>query len=275
MSNVEEPTVPLISIVTVALNSANLLKETMQSVQQQHFNDFEYVVIDGASSDNTPSVLKEFEEIIDIVVCEADDGVYHAMNKALSMVSGRYVYFLNAGDVLLHEKVLSLVANELNSIAPSIFVGSGIRCSKETGKLIFLEYQNEIFDLEFFRRKTINHQCVFAQRQLFERRPFDLRYKMLADYDWLIQSLVVEKVSIQYSNVGVVRYLNEGLSNQNYELFCEEKKQILAQFSEPDDPQLRTEGMAVVRVTQMQKIISKLKRMINRLKSYVARNLLN
>lgn len=231
MTNARQIDRPLFSIITVTLNSAQLLRETIESVSAQHCDDFQYIVVDGASKDNTAELLKEYDDTLDIVVSEPDDGVYHAMNKALELASGQYVYFLNAGDVLLHNKVLSLVAEALSRQTPSIFVGSGIRCSKETGKLIFLEYENATFDLEFFRQRTINHQCLFARRELFEPRCFDTRYKMLADYHWLISQLMTDRVSIEYQNIGIVRYLNEGFSNQNYDMFLDEKERILSEFS--------------------------------------------
>lgn len=223
---------PLISIVTVTLNSGSLLRETIESVVIQEYRDFEYLVIDGASSDDSLDALEHFSDVVDVVVSEKDEGVYHAMNKAVALASGEYVYFLNAGDVLLHDKVLDLVATQLKNNAPSIFVGSGIRCSKDTGKLIFLEYQGEQFDLDFFRKRTINHQCIFAHRQLFGLKKFDLSYQMLADFDWLIHHLVLKDVSVVYENIGVVRYLNEGFSNSNYELYLNEKAKILNRYSD-------------------------------------------
>ena len=264
MNTTESPSDrPLISIVTVTMNSGSLLRETIESVAVQKYRDFEYLVIDGASSDDSLETLEHFSDVVDIVVSEKDEGVYHAMNKAVTMASGEYVYFLNAGDVLLHDKVLELVATQLNNNGPSIFVGSGIRCSKDTGKLIFLEYQGEQFNLDFFRKRTINHQCVFAHRQLFGLKKFDLSYQMLADFDWLIHHFVLKNVSVVYENIGVVRYLNEGFSNSNYELYLNEKTKVLNRYS--DSSLLAPNGRASTVDSAKKNLFARLKRAAKRL----------
>ena len=164
------------------------------------------------------------------VFSEHDNGLYDAMNKGLSHCKGKYVYFLNAGDVFLHDQVLSIVAKEIIKSIPKIFVGKGVRTSRVDGRLIYLEYDNQIFDAEFFQNQTINHQCLFAERALFESYLFQTEYSLLADYDWLIKNILTDGVEVEYRDVGVVQYLHEGLSNSNYAEYLKQKKEILEKY---------------------------------------------
>src|SRR6266581_7368792 len=92
---------PLITIITVVYNGAECLRQTIESVIRQQYDDLEYIIIDGGSTDSTLDVIKSYENAVDYWVSEPDNGIYDAMNKGIACSSGRYLLFLNAGDMLV------------------------------------------------------------------------------------------------------------------------------------------------------------------------------
>ena len=102
-----------LSIITINLNKREGLKKTMQSVFEQSFKDFEYIVIDGGSTDGSKELLQSYSSKITYWVSEKDNGIYHAMNKGAAKSTGNYLLFLNAADVLTDKKVIEKVADEI------------------------------------------------------------------------------------------------------------------------------------------------------------------
>ena len=90
--------VPLISIITITYNAQDFLERTLKSVRNQTSTDFEYILIDGGSKDNTMDLVKSNKELFTVIISEKDEGLYDAMNKGLRNASGEYVWFMNAGD---------------------------------------------------------------------------------------------------------------------------------------------------------------------------------
>ena len=100
---------PVVSIVTVCYNAVGVIEKTVTSVLNQTYKKIEYIVVDGASSDGTIEILNNYRSHISTLVSEPDKGIYDAMNKAIDMVSGEWILFLNAGDSFVDNNVLSHV----------------------------------------------------------------------------------------------------------------------------------------------------------------------
>ena len=96
-----------ISIITINYNNASGLEKTIRSVVEQTYNEYEYIIIDGASSDKSKEVIQEYQRYIDFWCSEKDSGIYNAMNKGIQKASGEYLLFLNSGDVLNNSAVLA------------------------------------------------------------------------------------------------------------------------------------------------------------------------
>ena len=94
--------VPTLSIITVCYNAAPYITATLESAFTQSFQDFELIIVDGKSSDNTLVLLKPFQSKISLIVSEKDHGIYDAMNKGVALARGEWIYFLNAGDAFYH-----------------------------------------------------------------------------------------------------------------------------------------------------------------------------
>ena len=112
---------PLVSVITVCYNSARMLKRTIKSPRLQTYTEIEYIVIDGASKDNTLQVIKENQDIIDLWISEPDNGLYFAMNKGLELANGDYVISINAGDMFYLpdtlEKIFSSHQDDVDTVS--------------------------------------------------------------------------------------------------------------------------------------------------------------
>ena len=98
-----------ISIITINYNNASGLEKTIRSVVEQTYNEYEYIIIDGASLDKSKEVIQEYQRYIDFWCSEKDSGIYNAMNKGIQKASGEYLLFLNSGDVLHNSAVLAAI----------------------------------------------------------------------------------------------------------------------------------------------------------------------
>lgn len=174
-----------VSIITVTLNSEETVEKTILSVINQNYQDLEYIIIDGKSSDKTLEIIKKYQNKIDILISEKDTGIYDAMNKGVSKASGEIVYFLNADDELFDEYVISEIVKEIETKTEfDYFYGGVISRNIFGGKSENIRMQ-KISNMAIKLGRNIPHQSLFVRRYLFEKLGlFDLRYKINADYEW-------------------------------------------------------------------------------------------
>jgi len=172
---------PKISIITVCYNEKLDISKTCDSVVAQTFSDYEWIVIDGGSTDGTLDVLKEYESNITLLVSEKDRGVYDAMNKGIKFASGEYVLFLNGGDSLFEKDIL-LKIFENNSYREDVLYGDC--CLLDIGGTAKILNFKEKISRSYFVNNNINHQATFIKKALFDKYGFyDESYRVLADYD--------------------------------------------------------------------------------------------
>ena len=124
-----------ISVITVCRNSEETIERTLQSVACQTCKDFEYIVVDGVSTDSTLEIIDKYKSHISKFISEPDKGIYDAMNKGAKMAEGEYIVFLNADDVFIHENVLSLVAEKMKDKKADLFYGDLVFLEKNTGRI--------------------------------------------------------------------------------------------------------------------------------------------
>lgn len=182
------PTPPLITIVTVVLNAAATLERTIRSVVQQPFADYEYVIIDGGSTDGTLEILRKYDSAISHWQSEPDRGLYDAMNKGVRAARGRWILFLGADDVLVGE--LARIA-PLLSDANTIYYGD-----------VYMPRRGRLYDGAFNAYKimfaNICQQAIFYPRQAFEWRAFDTRYKLWADHAFNLACFGDKRLRFKY-----------------------------------------------------------------------------
>jgi len=198
---------PLFSIVTVTLNCAGAAVRTAQSVLAQDFKDYEYIVKDGGSTDGTVARLRELA-LDKITVCR-DGGIYDAMNQALALCAGEYVYFLNAGDTFYGSHVLSDLADRLDPGAAIVF-----------GNLILAPLGRQSrpptrLSRYWLFRKNLNHQAWLARLDVYKALGgFTLDYHYVADQDFLWRAILLKKLRAQYVDISLATFVYGGASTR-------------------------------------------------------------
>lgn len=190
---------PLFSIVTVVLNCRDGIRTTIRSVIDQDFRDFEYVIIDGGSTDGTVELVREYGDKIMQMVSESDGGIYDAFNKGIARTCGQYVLLLNSGDHL-EPGVLAKVAAAVDSSPDrAAVICGGIRVMD--GKTLH-ELGSVVRDASVLENRHrymfLNHPATFISRQTYERMgPYDTRFRIAGDYEFA-QRLLSQGIKIRF-----------------------------------------------------------------------------
>ncbi len=211
---------PLISIITVCYNEEKNIEKTCKSVANQAYNNFEWIIIDGKSTDNTLNIIKKYKKEISTLITEKDKGVYDAMNKGISKAKGKFILFLNGGDSVVDNNVLENASNLIKEDEEKndIYYGDAIY---DNGEIVSLSHSK--LNKKFFKTKTISHQSTFIKKSLFSKYgKYNLKYKIVADFDFWVKTIVVNKVKTKYLPIVVSVFDLKGIST-NYKFA---KKQI-------------------------------------------------
>ncbi len=183
-----------------------MIEKTLKSVIEQSYSNKEYVVIDGASTDGTKKIVERYIDSIDFFMSEPDNGIYHAMNKAVGVAKGEWVIFMNAGDVFVDNAVLEKVSYSLSATIDVLY--GDILTSRNT-ELVLKEAPSEIKSMH---RMPFCHQAVFTRTSLLRSFPFDEKYKMSADFK-LYKQLNRENATFRRLPLPITIYDRTGLSN--------------------------------------------------------------
>lgn len=198
---------PLFSIVTVVRNGADTLERTILSVAEQDFEDREYIVLDGASTDGTQAIIARHAGLVSQWRSEPDRGVYDGMNKALPLCRGAYIYFLNCGDYFAEPDILSRVAGEIEASSADIVYGDVYDTWKGEERIDRMRMRAR-HDL---LHKTICHQAMFASRRAFEIvGDFDTRLAICADRDWLLRAALRHGLVLGHVDLPICVFDNQG-----------------------------------------------------------------
>ncbi len=211
-----------ISVITVSLNMADTIERTIKSVISQECDELEYIVIDGGSDDGTVDTIRKYEAYISYWRSEPDHGIYDAMNKGLTVVTGDVVAFLNSDD-WYEENTLKTVTEQFNE-ETDVLCGQ-VKAYKK-GQLIGIEPGRKISCGELFLGMCYCHQAIFARRQVFEQYGyFDTRYRIAADYDWFL-NLYGNGIRIKVVDFVLANYNKAGISNKQLEIVFSEFYEI-------------------------------------------------
>jgi glycosyltransferase involved in cell wall biosynthesis len=209
-----------LSIITINKNNAIGLEKTIQSVVNQTFNDFEYLVIDGDSEDSSVAVIKKYADKITWWVSEPDSGVYNAMNKGIKKAQGDYCLFLNSGDSLIENDTLRNAFNEIDGKADIYY--SNCICSDNT-----ITVFPEKLDINYLIKGTINHQNVIIRRKLFiEHGFYNESYIIKSDWEFFLRESWLYKIQYVHINTNIAIYDVNGMSSKRSQISILEKKDI-------------------------------------------------
>ena len=211
-----------ISIITINYNNAVGLKKTIDSVITQTYKDYEYIVIDGGSTDGSVDVIKRHAADISYWVSESDNGIYNAMNKGIKVANGDYCLFMNSGDCLYDSSVLQRF-NTYNSDKDIII-----------GRVYSLQNNSSLFppphrDISMYHMyaSTVPHQGSFIKTTLQKKNLYDESLRIVADWKFFVQVIIIQNCTIEYTDFPVARYDTNGISTIDSETTWKEKERVL------------------------------------------------
>ena len=210
----------MISIITATFNSAKTLKDTIQSVLRQTNKDFEYLIIDGGSTDETIDIVKSYESEFSgrlKWVSEKDQGIYDAMNKGIKMASGDVVGILNSDDYFTSDDILQTVDNAFKSHEIDAIYGD-IHFIRDGNPQKCIRYYSSRMFTPFWLRFGFMpaHPSFYCKREVFEKAGlYSLDYKIGADYEMMVRLFKKYRIMSQYINKDFVTMRTGGASNNN------------------------------------------------------------
>lgn len=202
------PLRPLITIVTVVFNAAHYLEQAILSIIKQKYENIEYIVIDGGSNDGTLAIINKYEKEIDYWVSEKDDGIYDAMNKALSVANGDWLIFIGADDELLVD--IEILVTKMMDYRAIYYGDVKIKNTNQLTGGGFSKYK--------IMQQNICHQSIFYPRYIYTSKPYDTEAGMLADYKYNLE-LFGEKVNFKYTRMLISLFNDQGQSSGDQTYF--------------------------------------------------------
>ena len=220
---------PKFSIITITFNAASVIGPTLESVKGQTYTNYEYLLIDGGSTDDTVARAKASGIEFAHIVSERDNGLYDAMNKGIVLATGDYLCFLNAGDAFYAPDTLQTIANAAiaNDTLPCVLYGETAEVDDDRNfvRMRRLKAPERLTWKSFRSGMLVCHQAFYARRDIVPM--YDLKYRLSSDVDWCIK---VMKKSSKLVNVNavVVNYLQNGLSLQRHRESLKERFRIMS-----------------------------------------------
>ena len=215
------------SIITVNYNNRDGLRKTIESVIHQSCKDFEYIIIDGGSTDGSVDVIKEYDAQINYWVSEPDGGIYQGMNKGIRKAQGEYLNFMNSGDCFYDNDVLEKVNNY--QFQADFIVGKDYHFDAISGQGHASIQPTRTTMIHFFMA-TLDHQSSFIRRNLFNDSPYDENHRLVSDWIFFVEKIVRDGKQVQFIPDIVCRREEGGLSEQQMERNRKEINEYLHHF---------------------------------------------
>ena len=213
-----------LSIITINYNNKDGLRKTIDSVVRQTFRDYEYIIIDGGSTDGSVDVIKENEEYVSYWVSEKDNGIYHAMNKGVKVAKGDYCLFMNSSDTIYSSNTLQDIFSTI--IKEDIVYGNFV----SSGQLRINEKKITLLNL---LTHTIGHQSSFIKRDLLLKNPYDESLRIVSDWKFFFQELILKNASYRKIDTIIAVFDNTGVSMNNQEYLKKERDEELKKILSP------------------------------------------
>lgn len=219
---------PKFSIITVTYNASSVIEPTLQSVAAQSYKNYEYLLIDGASIDDTVSKAVATGMEFAHIVSEGDSGLYDAMNKGIALATGDYLCFLNAGDSLYAPDTLERMVTAIEDMPalPCVVYGETAEVDEQRRfmRMRRLQAPGNLNWKSFKKGMVVCHQAFFVRRDLAPL--YDLKYRFSADVDWCIRVMKKSSLLVNTHTI-IINYLQNGLSLQNHRASLIERFNIM------------------------------------------------
>ncbi|MGN1164814.1 MAG: glycosyltransferase family 2 protein [Lachnospiraceae bacterium] len=207
-----------LSIITINYNNCDGLRRTIESVVNQTCRDFEYIIIDGGSTDGSVDVIKKYASQIDYWVSEPDKGIYNAMNKGVAVAKGEYCLFMNSGDCLYKSNVIhDVLAHGLDADV----VTGGIEYADKN-----IYFAPSKVSMRHFYRRTLFHQATFISTEVLRHIPYDESLTIASDWKFFIEAIVVNGFSYSPMNI-IIADMEAGGRGSNVEVSKKEHSKVL------------------------------------------------
>ena len=190
---------PLFSIITVVKNDEKNIQKTIESILNQKFKNFEYIIVDGKSEDSTISIINKYNDKINHIVSEHDDGIYFAMNKGVKIASGEFIVYVNSGDTLTVD-ALKIIQRKINERPNVDFVFGTVKRHYTKDTLIKYGFNKKklIYNFDF---ATSHSTGFYLRRSKFEKIGFfNTKFKCSADYDVYYKLIIIENLEGVYTD---------------------------------------------------------------------------
>ena len=208
----------LITIVTCSYNSERTIERTIKSILAQNFDNYEYLIIDGKSSDRTLEIIKQYEPLFKGKmrwISEKDQGIYDAMNKGIKLSKGDYIWLVNSDDYL-ESNAMEIVADRIQKKQPDIICGSIEYFSENSDNRYVFKYTPQESENEYRKKRMgIVHPATIVARQIYDKYGlYDSRFYISADMDWFLRirenNIPIDFIDIKLSNMS-----DGGISSQS------------------------------------------------------------
>lgn len=224
-------TSPKISLITCCYNSSTTIEDTINSVLQQDYKNYEHIIIDGASKDNTLEIIEKYREQYQgrlTVVSEKDKGIYDAFNKGIDMASGDIIGIINSDDIIANPRVLSQVVEAFNNNYSVVY--GDLEMLDETLEKVIRKFYGKTGNIK--RGWHPPHPTLYLKKEVYERYgKFDISFRIAADYDFMIRILKDNKLECCYINSVLVKMRMGGVSTNGikgyYKNFLEAQKALV------------------------------------------------
>ena len=204
------PTKSTLSIITVCRNEAGRIQRTIDSLVLQSDCEYEWIIVDGASTDGTLDLLRRHQPSISQIISEPDNGLYDAMNKGIRAATGEFILFMNAGDTFENRDVVSSFREE--AFDADLVVGD-VRVLFPDGREQYRESSEKNLDSVLLYWRSLPHQATFIRRTLFEKYGlYDISFKIAADWEFFARVIMRHHVPITAWSHCMAVYTNDGIS---------------------------------------------------------------
>lgn len=253
---------PKISIITISFNNKQGLEKTIESVVNQNYKDFEYIVIDGGSTDGSKELIEKNDDKISYWISEPDKGIYNAMNKGIKASKGEYLLFLNSGDKFYSENSLMLGSQYLGE--EDIIYGDLEVVAEENS---YIKKYPSGLSLFYFHEEALPHPATFIKKTAFERFGlYDENLKIVSDWKWFLLSICSHNASFKKIEEVISTFYLDGISSnaENQQKISNEKTLVFETYF----PKQKADLQQMLNLKQENKKLSEFEYKFNKLKKY-------
>lgn len=226
--------IPKITVITVCYNAQSTIRQTIESVVSQDYENKEYIIVDGGSTDNTLNILQEYAGQLRYI-SEPDKGIYDAMNKGVKLAAGDYIEFIGADDALAGKDVLTKAAKIIGADSEIDVLCAAQYLVEEKTHLERLLDCTPAIRAECGEKVMpwVPHGSMFARRSLLLENPFDLNYHICADFDFILKCFFNPRIKMRYVDWVATYFSDGGVSSTNNEKALTEHYKIFKKYGLP------------------------------------------